>query len=358
MRPYLIKCLGDRSRYHVRQVNGQHEIRRKSDNSRWLTRAKHSVYGLTASLATVDEAWAVLASILDDALEPTTVAAANSQIFLISTAHRKATALMIGRRASAMANLTNGEGPLLLEWSAPPGCALDDREAWKMASPVWSADREKLIARRIEGALAGESDDVDEPDPIASVKSQWLNIWPGKRLANVKGEALVEMDAWDALRGETLDNPERVYVGVEDHSGFGAAIAMVCVQPDGRYGLDGWLTSTWTEAITDLRKLYATHEVVKLMAGASLMMRLAPGMRATPMTSTVTRSTLPTMRDLVATGQIVHDSIDVDEQIETVRVVEAIGGLGMVAGIRSDLLRASSWALAAASRPRKEPSIH
>jgi len=45
------------------------------------------------------------------------------------------------------------------------------------------------------------------------------------------------------------------------------------------------------------------------------------------------------------------------EQVDTVRVVEAIGGLTVVPGMRSDLLRAASWALGAAARPRKEPSI-
>ena len=284
-----------------------------------------------------------------------------SQILLISTAHRRATALMIGRRARAMENLRNGEGPLLLEWSAPPKAALDDRAAWKMASPHWSAKRETLIARRLEGALAGESDDVDEPDPIASFTSQWLNRWPAKKLANVKGEALVEAEAWEALRGETHDNPEKVWIGVEDHSGFGAAIAMVCIQEDGRLGLDGWLTNTWGDAITDLRRLYATHEVVKLQAGASLMMRLAPGIEghadhqrgdAHHPATAMRELAIASRSDRATTPRIL------DDQIETVRVVEAIGGLGLVAGIRSDLLRAASWALAAASRPARTPSIH
>ena len=186
-----------------------------------------------------------------------------------------------------------------------------------MASPYWSAKREKMIANRLEGALCGESDDVDEPDPLASFTSQWLNKWPSKRLKNVKGEELISVEAWDALAGEVADDPERVWIAIEDHSGMGAAIAAVCRQPDGKLGVDGWLTSTWPDAMADLRRLINTHDVAKLQVGASLMMRLPPGMRATPMTSTATRSTLPLMRELVAAGLLVHESEDLDDQVET-----------------------------------------
>jgi hypothetical protein len=110
--------------------------------------------------------------------------------------------------------------------------------------------------------------------------------------------------------------------------------------------------------MTDVRRLMSSHDVTRLQAGASLLHLLPPGMRATPVTSAVTRSTLPLMRQLVTTGAVVHDSTDLTEQVETVRVVEAVGGLTVVSGMRSDLLRATSWALAAAARPRKQPSIH
>ena len=356
-RPHRVTAKRDRDRYHVREVNGQEEIELVVDGSRWMVRAKDSVYGISATFATVDEAWKVLASVVDDGIEPTTVEAPDSQILLVSTAHRRATALMVGRRARALEHLGDGDGPLLLEWSAAPDVALDDRSAWRMASPHWTPQRELLIARRLEGALAGESDDVDEPDPIMSLRTQWLNQWPAKRLALTKGDELVDLDDWADLAGDVVDDPERIWLAVEDHGGFGAAVAAVCVQPDGRYGVDGWLTATWSEALTDIRRLIASHQSAKVQAGATLMPRLPPGMRASAVTSTVTRSTLPLMRELVAGGSIVHDSAELDEQVDTVRVTQAIGGLNVVGGIRSDLVRAASWALAAASRPRKTPSI-
>jgi len=357
-RRHRLAAKRDRVTYHVREVNGQEEIELLGDGSRWMVRAKESVYGIAATMATVDEAWKVLASVVDDGIEPTTVEAEDAQILLVSTAHRRATALMVGRRATGMEHLGDGEGPLLLEWSAPPLAELDDRAAWRMASPHWTVRRERLIARRLEGALAGESDDVDEPDPISSFRTQWLNQWPAKRLALVKGERLVDLEAWHGCAGEVVDDPTRVYVAVEDHAGLGAGIAAVAVQADGRLGLDAWTVPTWADALVDIRRLQGSHDVVKLIAGASLLVRLPPGMRATAATSTLTRSTLPLMRELVAAGAVVHDSLDLAEQVDEVRVSSAIGGLSVVAGARSDLIRASSWALAAAHRPRRTPSIH
>jgi hypothetical protein len=356
-RPHRLAAKRDRETYHVREVNGQEEIEIFEDGSRWMVRAKEGVYGITATMATVDEAWKVLASVVDDGIEPTTVEADDAQILLVSTAHRRATALMVGRRARALEHLGDGDGPLLVEWSAPPDAELDDREAWRLASPHWTPRRERLIGQRLEGALAGESDDVDEPDPMSSFRTQWLNQWPAKRLAVVKGEPLVELEEWEPLEGELVDDPDRVFVAVEDHAGLGAAIAVVVVQPDGRFGLDGWLVATWGEALGDIRRLIAGHDRATLIAGASLLVRLPRGMRAIAATSTITRSSLSLMRELVAARAIVHDSTELAEQIETVRVTDAIGGISVVAGYRSDLLRASSWALAHAQRPRPTPSV-
>ena len=354
-RAHRLLAKRDRDRYVVREVNGQEEIELLGDGSRWVLRAKEAVYGLTATFATVDEAWKVLASIVDDGIEPTTVEAKDSQILLASTAHRRATALMVGRRARALQHLDDGRGPLLLEWSAPPDAELEDRAGWRMASPEWSPYREELIEQRLEGALSGESDDPDEPDPIISLRTQWLNQWPAKRLALTKGEPLVELDVLERCDGEVLDNIERLYVAVEDHSGFGCAVAAVAVQPDGRYGLDGWLTETWSDAQRDIRRLTASHELVKLQAGASLTVRLPRGAQA--VTSSATRATLAAMRQLFNAGEVVYDSVDLFEQLDSVRVAEAIGGLAIVPGPRSDLLRAASWALAAAARPRRTPSV-
>ena len=110
-----------------------------------------------------------------------------------------------------------------------------------MASPNWTERREQQIADRVDAAVAGESDDVDEPDPIEALRAQWLNQWPAKRVASGKGEPFIDLEVWEQCVGDVRDDPERIYVAIEDHGGFGGAIATVCVQPDGRYGLDGWV---------------------------------------------------------------------------------------------------------------------
>jgi hypothetical protein len=357
-RPHLMAAQCDEGRYHPRLVNGQEEILLRADGSRWLLRAKLAVYGLTVTFATVDEAWAVAAHVVDDGLEPTTVEAPDSQILLLSTAHRRATALMVGRRARALQHLGDGKGPLIVEWSAPPTAELDDHDGWRQASPQWTEYREDLIGERLEGALSGESVDVDEPDPIMSMRTQWLNQWPSKRLGNVKGDPLVDLDVWAGCAGDLVDNPDRLWVAVEDHSGFGCAVAVVCEQPDGRFGVDGWLVESFKDALANVRALKRGHDQVNVQVGASLLPRVPPGIRPQAVTSAATRMTLPTMRELVNRGEVVHDSDDLADQLDTVRVAEVVGGLALVPGIRSDLLRATSWALAAAARPRKQPSIH
>ena len=148
------------------------------DGSRWIIRGKTSVYGYSASLGAVDEAWKVAPEVVEDGIEPTMAERASAQLGLLSTAHRMATALVPSRREAAMAQALVPTDTLLLEWSARGDAALTDREAWRQASPHWTARRERLVASQHERALvAGPSDDPDEPDPVEAFRSQWLNVW-------------------------------------------------------------------------------------------------------------------------------------------------------------------------------------
>ena len=125
-RPARIWAKGRRDDYRVREVNGQEEIEQISDGSRWMLRAREAVYGYSTSFAAADEAWKVRASSIEEGLEPTMANREQPQIMLVSTAHRMATSLMLGRRASALADLEDGAGELLIEWSAP-----GRRPTWK-----------------------------------------------------------------------------------------------------------------------------------------------------------------------------------------------------------------------------------
>jgi hypothetical protein len=70
---------------------------------------------------------------------------------------------------------------------------------------------------------------------------------------------------------------------------------------------------------------------------------------------------LSLLRDLVATGRVVHDeTAALDAQLEAarVRLVAGSGVLALLPGARSDLLRAVLWALWAAQTPTPAPAVH
>ena len=81
--------------------------------------ARSAVYGRSAALAVCDEAWAVKPSEIEDGLIPTLIEPESSQLVLVSTSNRNATALMLNRRRACLELIdAAGEGDLLIEWSA------------------------------------------------------------------------------------------------------------------------------------------------------------------------------------------------------------------------------------------------
>lgn len=357
-RPSRLRAKQRRDQYHVREVNGQEEIEVLASGSRWMVRAKESVYGITATMATVDEGWKVPASAIDDGIMATMVEQEQTQMLLVSTAHRKATALMIGRRSSAFGELATGEGSLLVEWSAPPDAELDDRDGWRLASPHWTPKRERWIADRLSAALAGESDDVDEPDPLAAFRAQWLNQWPAKRTIPAKGERLIEPELWAQLQGDVNSDGERIWIALEDYYGQGAAVAAAVRLADGRIGIDGWCRDAWADALDDVQQLVQSHGRYRLLVGANAANRVPIGLRAQRHGSSETRTALSALRDLAATQQLVHEQTpELDAQLGAARVTKAVVGLMLVAGHRTDLVRAVAWVAQAAAKPVRVPAI-
>lgn len=166
--------------YHTSEKTGEFEVRHVPTLSRWMVRSQNAVYGKGSNVGAVDEAWKVKPTTVDDGLEPTQAERSNPQLYLISTAHRKATALMITRRQDALRELEEPVSTLIIEWSMWPGMAVDDPQAWRAASPHWTPQRERIVRRKLNSALRGDvvEADPDEPDPMQSFQSQWLNIWP------------------------------------------------------------------------------------------------------------------------------------------------------------------------------------
>jgi hypothetical protein len=348
--------------YRVREVNGQEEIERLVDGSRWMVRAKDSVYGYAVSLAGADEAWKVPAAAIEEGLVPTMVERASAQLLLVSTAHRRATALVLGRRQTALADLEQPDGDLLIEWSAPRVVLLDDRDGWRLASPHWTPRRERMIAKRLEAALAGESDDEDEPDPVESFRAQWLNQWPVRLSKLVRGvELLLPEGAWQA-RAVHVDCDVPVWVAVEDGLGLGAGVAVAARLPDGRLEVDGWLCQSWDAAMVSVAALLDQRPCKGLLVGASLVDRVPAGMRPAPdrAGATEVRTGLPLLRDLVATGALIHDvdTVALDVEMESAKVRVGPGGLTLIPGGHPHLVRAAAWAVQAAHRRTRIPAVY
>jgi phage terminase large subunit-like protein len=337
--------------YRVREQNGNEEIL-VPDGSRWIVRSKDSVYGYPAGLGMCDEAWGVKADVVEDGLEPTMAERRSPQLVLASTAHRKTTPLFPARRAAAIAHLAAPSSSLIIEWSAPRGADLEDRDGWRQASPHWSPTREKLLAAKLDRARAGESDDPDEDDPIESFRSQYLNMWPPRAGAgSSKDEALVELDVWQSLGDLTISAPGAGLVcAVEDWVGMGSAGAAAVLLGDGRVLVWGGLFKGRADALAWAGYLLESHPGSRLIVGASLVAdeaATALGVELGAAGAAETLAALPLVRQLVRDGRLVHGADPVlTTQLGGIRVVERSGGLGISPRSgRSDLVRAMAWAV-------------
>jgi hypothetical protein len=350
--------------YQVREANDQQEME-APDGSRYLLRAKAAVYGFTGDLALADEGWKLEPSLVEDGLEPTMAERENSQLVLFSTAHRLATALIPLRRAAVFAAWGRPDvRTLLLEWSAPKGTALDDRDGWRMASPHWSKARARLLEAKLARTTVGYSEDPDEDDPIQAFRSQYLNQWAPRRLmASARTEPLADRDTWAHATDLWAQAPDGVPLSVacEDYYGLGAAAAAVAQMEDGRLVTWGGLFSSRADAYAWAAFTVGLRPDCTLTIGASLSVKEAaeacPRATVGRAGTTQTSGALPLMRSLLRAGGLVHSGDeDLAQQVRAVQLVPtATGGLGIAhRGIRSDLLRATAWAVADRHQPPQE----
>jgi hypothetical protein len=347
--------------FKVSRGAGDTSIELVAARSRWLLRSKTAVYGYSVSVGAVDEAWKVRPEIVDEGLAPTMVEREQPQLWLISTAHREATALMLFRRKAALQRLETGDGDLLIEWSTPKACELDDVAGWRQASPHWTPQRERLIRRQFDAAQAGEGELVeDEADPVEAFRAQWLNQWPDRTVPTGIGEPLLPAGLWTWLADDELELDAPFYVAVEDNFGRGAAVAACCELQDGRLYVDGWLCADWDAAILDVERLGLTREVRGLLVGASLLSSVPDEMapRPEPAGSRETYVGLPLLRELAAAGRIVHDrTVDLERAVCAAQVKELQTGLNLVPGGNGYLVKALAWAVGAAYSPAPVPVI-
>lgn len=344
-----------RGGYVVREANGQTEIT-TPDDSRWLVRGRYSVYGYAASMALVDECWDVASEVVEDGLEPTMLDRRSPQTWLVSTAHRKATSLFPIRRAGAAASLLEPSSALLLEWSVPASTPIDDRAAWRTASPYWSPARERLLEAKLARALAGVSDDPDEDDPAESFRSQFLNVWPARRSISGRDEPLTDEPTWRAAAdlSAAVAPGAPLTLAVEDHFGLGAAACAAGLLADGRVLVWGAVFGSRSDALAWAGWLAGEHPGSRLIAGASLSLEpdvRALGLEVTPGNTSTTSSALPSLRTMLAERRLAHDGTsELAGQILALRVTPSrTGGLNVSSRSgRSDLARAAAWAVVAA----------
>jgi len=280
----------------------------------------------------------------------------------VSTAHRLATSLMMGARANALAQLDEGDGDLLVEWSAPRDAAIDDVRAWRLASPHWGPQRERLVGKRLNALRSGDYVDPEEPEPEESFRAQWLNQWP-QALTDVTGadEPLLPAGAWAKLAESNLTSSGPLYVALEDDYGLGAAVAAATRLDDGRIEVDGWLCPDWDSAVADARRLGEGRKVRELLVGASLLDRLPPDTtpKPQPVAGTLARVGLSLLRDLATGGVLTHEptTFDLDDALAVAQVREAPTGLFLTARGPTHLVKALVWAVGAAHRPVPTPAI-
>jgi hypothetical protein len=355
------QLVDQRDRYGVIVTKTQEEIRLLEDDSAWIVRTIEGAYGETAGLAVVDESWDVEEHQVDEGIDPTRVSVPQSQLLLTSTAHRRAKFLMLRRRYVALLAIAertvDDDGDLLVEWSMPRHFDLEDVEGWRMASPHWSAQRERLMRKNVRRALSGgSSNDPDEVDPIESFRGQWLNQWPPMMMSQGKGEPLLNAARWADL--PTAGNPpRRVWVAVADNFGRGAAVAAVAELGDGMFEVDGWTCEDRDAALAAARgTLDALGVPGRIVVEPALSSGAPRADRATPAD---VRFGLPLLRELVESGRLVHDATpELDQQIGECRVRPVQGGLALATTVRSDLVRATALAVRAAVVYRPVPAVH
>ncbi len=169
---------------HVSRTNGDKYLRLVGGERYKVSAATRSGgRGLSSDLVLLDElrehrdweAWS--------AVTKTTLARPAPQVLGFSNAGDRQSVVLASLRDKALSNAADRTSTLgLFEWSAPDGCALDDREAWAAANPA-------LGHRMSEQAIAAALEVDPEPVFRTEVLCQWVEAV----------EAAINPRVWEAL---------------------------------------------------------------------------------------------------------------------------------------------------------------
>ena len=343
-----------RNKFLIRRKNGQEAV--EAGESRWLMRSQSATYGYEVSLGLVDECWAVPSAVLDDALEPALIGRRSPQLLLTSTAHRRATSLMRRRLAAAMDGMNEDFSTLLLWWGAPDG-EPGDPETWRQASPYFTEQTRQLISDRWERVLRGEGDpQADDPDAVEGFKCQYLNAWPPPHAPLPAREVpAVPRELWDRTLVELPDG-RPAGAGIESTFAGGLAVALAYRDDRGHIVTAQQVASMVDAVDVVLASGALTLIVGKSLAGDASLIDLDPVQVIAK--GGTSRAAVTELRRLVDEGQLRHaDSPVLDQQVCDLMVSEGTDGPRMKAGSRTDMFKAVTWAVEAATEVLEPPQI-
>ncbi len=332
----------------VRKGMGNEEIENPEDGSRWLVRSQNGVYGYDAGLGQIDEGWAVPAAVVDEGLQPAMMDRSNPQLMMTSTAHRKATSLMLTRIAEGRDQIADPRRTLLLVWCAAPDADPQDEREWRAASPHWDEDRLELMRDRWTQIQSGRVvPDPDEPDPVEGFKAQYLNVWQEPSIIAAKGWPDGFADC------PTTAGQEPPFYGVgalevsQDRNRYGAALAVKL----------GDQVAVWTSLSSSIEQAVGwlnEHQPVTVLVGVSLKSEAEATAQfvVRPAGTAETRQATPLVQALAKRRALAHDhTAPLMAECLSARVAEVESG-EMLSAKRSvgpiSTIKAMAWAAWAA----------
>ena len=198
---------------HVSRTNGDKYLRLTGGERYKVAAATRSGgRGLSSDLVLLDElrehrdweAWS--------AVTKTTLARPAPQVLGFSNAGDKSSVVLAALREKALSSAADRNTTLgIFEWSAPDGCALDDRAAWAQANPALG---HRMSEQAIVSAL-----EVDPPEVFRTeVLCQWVTTV----------DAAIDPAVWSSLADPGAERGTEVAFALDvapDHSTASLAVA-------------------------------------------------------------------------------------------------------------------------------------
>jgi hypothetical protein len=334
----------------VRRSNGQEAIE-LADGSAWRLAAStlDGGVGSSVSLGFVDEAWRVSREVVDGSIAPTMLERASPQLILVSTAGDGGSTLLLEDRDAAIAQLADPDTAriLLLEWSAAPEAYVEDRDAWRQASPHWTPARLEALEHAF--ATSSESD----------WRRQYLNQWV------LAARSWIAPAQWAEATDLALTFPSSPagVVAINDEDGKPGSCGYVLAVADGdRVLVSGRAFPSRRALWAALEELGRRRRGARLLHPASFERHVAqlPGFGLTKVGTAEQRAGYGPTLGAVIDGRLRHDGDDeLTRQMLTATPI-TIPDVGTSLSARRSpgpiyLARAAVWAVGAELQPERLP---